>query len=421
MLNVDTSKTMRFVALIFTFWATMPLNAQQDYAKTILDSLCAPRYDGRGYVNNGDNRAGDFIVRELEKIGVCPFKNRGFEQPYSINVNTFPTTVTVVLDDDTLIPGADYLVDAVSGSAAGDFDIIEVNPTNIREKFQNEMQTSTKKQRLYAFNFTTVKDVKLRQEYKRMAYQTIQYYPVIWVETGKQMYSVGRQQANYPLIAIDSARYKTATKAALNIYSQYIPNYTTKNVIGLIPGKKKRKYVVFSAHYDHLGRMGESTYFPGANDNASGVAMLLSLAKYFREHPPTYSIAFCFFSGEEAGLEGSKYFVSHPFVKLKQVKFVLNVDIMGGASDGVTVVNGSKHQTAFDELVAINDAKGYLAQVKKEGRALIQIIFSFQKMVYLPFSFMPWEMLKTIMTFTTRQTIHRLKNLMRCRLYWLIL
>jgi hypothetical protein len=64
---------------------------QQDYAKTILDSLCHERYDGRGYVNNGDVRAADFIARELVKLGASPVKNYSFEQPYSMRVNTFPS------------------------------------------------------------------------------------------------------------------------------------------------------------------------------------------------------------------------------------------------------------------------------------------------------------------------------------------
>ena len=82
---------------------------------------------------------------------------------------------------------------------------------------------------------------------------------------------------------------------------------------------------------------------------------------------PEYSIVLCFFSGEEAGLEGSKYFVQHPYIKLKRIQFVLNIDIMGGAEDGITVVNGTKHEEAFNSLVAINAEKKYLKRVKKRG------------------------------------------------------
>jgi Zn-dependent M28 family amino/carboxypeptidase len=91
------------------------------------------------------------------------------------------------------------------------------------------------------------------------------------------------------------------------------------------------------------------------------------LAKYFKQHPPKYSIVFCFFSGEEAGLEGSKYFVSNPYFKLNQIKFVLNIDIMGSADNGVTIVNATKHINDFTALVNINSEKGYLKEIKSRG------------------------------------------------------
>ena len=71
--------------------------------------------------------------------------------------------------------------------------------------------------------------------------------------------------------------------------------------------------------------------------------------------------------GEEAGLEGSKHFVSNPYFKLKRVKFVLNVDIMGGAEEGITLVNGTIHEEAFAIFEKINAEKNYLNRIKKRG------------------------------------------------------
>ena len=67
------------------------------------------------------------------------------------------------------------------------------------------------------------------------------------------------------------------------------------------------------AHYDHFGMMGQAI-FPGANDNASGVAMLLSLAKHFKTITPKYSMLCIAFGAEELGLLGSSYFTEHPIV-----------------------------------------------------------------------------------------------------------
>lgn len=360
-------KTSLFLSFLFLF--SIQSFCQKDYAKQLLDSLCSDRYDGRGYVNNGDNRAADFIVRELVDIGVEEIPNHTYTQEYAFNVNTFPTPIELVLGDDTLIPGADYLVHPYSGTAQGVYSLIEINETNFETVYKHAVDLShtPKSQSIYAFNFTNLTDKDLIAKIHDSAIKTMKYFPVIWVEKNKQMYSVGRGQFNYPLFSIDSAAYKTVEQVTLKVNNRYIPSYKTKNVIGYIPGKKKKKYIVLSAHFDHLGRMGTSTIFPGANDNASGVAMLLSLAKYFKNYPPHYSIVFCFFTGEEAGLEGSKYFVSHPYFKLNKTKFVLNIDIMGSAADGITVVNGTQHEKAFNQLVAINETHSYLPLIKKRG------------------------------------------------------
>ena len=87
---------------------------------------------------------------------------------------------------------------------------------------------------------------------------------------------------------------------------------TTSNIIGVLEGKsKKEEYVIISAHYDHLGVNGASgdSIFNGANDNASGVTGVLTLAKYFKEkNLNERTIIFVAFTAEEMGLVGSKYF-----------------------------------------------------------------------------------------------------------------
>ena len=100
--------------------------------------------------------------------------------------------------------------------------------------------------------------------------------------------------------------------------------------------------------------MGNHAIFPGANDNASGTAFMLALAKYYKENPPKYSIAFMAFSGEEAGLLGSSHYVGHPIFPLENIKFLVNIDLMGDATDGITVVNAVEQNGAFDLLQKIN-------------------------------------------------------------------
>ena len=85
-----------------------------------------------------------------------------------------------------------------------------------------------------------------------------------------------------------------------------------RNVLGMIKGVDTTKYVVISAHYDHLG-MRKDTIFTGADDNASGVSGLLSLAKHWvnKNTPPPCTLIFAAWSGEEKGMLGSKFFVEN--------------------------------------------------------------------------------------------------------------
>jgi aminopeptidase YwaD len=145
--------------------------------------------------------------------------------------------------------------------------------------------------------------------------------------------------------------------------------HEAQNVIGYIEGTEHPdSFIVFTAHYDHLGRMGADTYFPGANDNASGTSMLLQMAAYYSLNPPKYSIAFICFAGEEAGLLGSSYYVENPVFPLEQIRFVINMDIFGTGDEGITVVNAKDHPNEFATLNRINASKSYLTKIKSRGQ-----------------------------------------------------
>jgi Zn-dependent M28 family amino/carboxypeptidase len=132
---------------------------------------------------------------------------------------------------------------------------------------------------------------------------------------------------------------------------------------------KPDSLILITAHYDHLGGMGSDTYFPGANDNASGVSLLLNLARYYAKNPQRYSIGFILFAGEEAGLVGSKYFTENPLLPLKNIRFLLNTDLTGTGEDGITVVNATEFPKEFAALQAINKEQSLLNAVNARGKA----------------------------------------------------
>ncbi|MEO8515785.1 MAG: M20/M25/M40 family metallo-hydrolase [Flavobacterium sp.] len=106
------------------------------------------------------------------------------------------------------------------------------------------------------------------------------------------------------------------------------------NVIGILPGKSKRnEYVVFSAHYDHLGleSSGDDKVYNGANDDASGVTAVIALAKHFKElHDNERTIIFVAFTGEEVGGFGSKYFSQD--INPDTVVAMFNIEMIGTES-----------------------------------------------------------------------------------------
>ncbi|MFA8434837.1 MAG: M28 family metallopeptidase [Marinifilaceae bacterium] len=117
-----------------------------------------------------------------------------------------------------------------------------------------------------------------------------------------------------------------------------VKKVNSENVLALIPGKElTEETIVVSAHYDHLGKKGKSIFY-GANDNASGTAALLELARVFQQatkegNGPRRNILFLAFSGEEKGMLGSKYYVNHPTVPLQQTIVNLNIDMIGRKDD----------------------------------------------------------------------------------------
>lgn len=117
-----------------------------------------------------------------------------------------------------------------------------------------------------------------------------------------------------------------------------------RNIVGWIKGSKRpTQYIVIGAHYDHLGVVDGDIY-NGADDNASGVATLLSVAQYFSEHQPEHSIIIAAWDAEEAGLFGSFAFVDRLPIPKKQVKFYWNMDMMSRSAKQELYVVGTHYR-----------------------------------------------------------------------------
>ena len=131
--------------------------------------------------------------------------------------------------------------------------------------------------------------------------------------------------------------------------------YAGTNILGLIPGTRvPDRYIVISAHYDHVGTR-DGLIYNGADDNASGVATMLEIATRLKAQPPEHSVIIVAFDGEERGLIGAKHFVQAPPVPLTSIALNLNFDMTARAeTDGHLWVTGTwQHPTLRPMLESV--------------------------------------------------------------------
>jgi hypothetical protein len=382
---------MRNFLLVFCFLFSFG-GFSQEYGKQISKVLCSKDFFGRGYVKQGDSLAARFLESELKKLNIDLYPGKSYFQSFKNPVVAFPSAMTLMINQDTLVPGVDYMVDPNCGTVKGYWRYVQLSTAELFDD-QLKYRFASSKEKEKQGIFSVVVDVrglkgdslnKAKLDYIPMLAQAVD---VLVLTDEKFTFSVGREPLGYGLIYLKGNKFKPAAEIYTDIKAKYLINQISSNVIGFIPSALKKKKdrekaqtIVLTAHYDHLGAMGIQTYFPGANDNASGVAMLFELAKYFKENPLDYNIMIIAFAGEEVGLLGSEYFVRYPWIDLKNIKFLVNLDIMGSGEEGITVVNGTKHKEEFNRLVKINEEKKGLSFIKPRGEAANSDHYWFSKM-----------------------------------------
>jgi len=355
------------ILIIITTLCFTKYFSQKEQAKKWIDTLAADNFYGRGYVNNGDKIAADWIAKKFKELGAKPIKKNYFQE-VTYDVNTFPENVDITIDEKKLKTGLDFIVTPNSGTAKGEYKLVEITLNNYMQIIVKELVQDDSKQIAYVVKFPK----KRSYTHENLKQQVSEVAPLFIINDDKFTWSVSQKALKFPIIEIKSEFLKNKKTVTLNIENKLIKNYKTQNIIGFIKGKKcfkRKKYFVFTAHYDHLGMMGKNAIFNGANDNASGIAMMLSLMKHFNENPPSYSVLFIAFTGEEIGLLGSKHYVENPIVPLKKMKFLYNVDMVGTGIEGFQVVNSTLHPKEFKKLNEINDELKLLKQIKPRGKA----------------------------------------------------
>lgn len=340
------------------------------HLKQHINMLASKGFYGRGYVGKGMQKAARYVAAQFKEAGLQPF-NSNYFQPFSYPANTFPGTVQVKIGDRVLVPGNDFLIQAGSNGAdieeaklkvmdGNDFaKSLKGKPQKAAEKWESWKKKMSRTKFVYLLqNTDTIRSLMKWTKSRELA---AALPPGIFVipQKGKKIWTVSQELNKATVIELydTSLLLDKKKKYSVTVLNKFEPKFKTENVIGYVPGTVyKDSCIVVGAHYDHLGKMGSRTMFPGASDNATGTAMMLELAKYYAAHPAKYSMVFIGFAGEEAGLVGSKYFTEHPLFPLGSIRFMLNLDIMGDATDGISVVNGKKHEAEYKTLTELNTA-----------------------------------------------------------------
>ncbi|MBB2146130.1 M28 family peptidase [Pedobacter sp. LMG 31464] len=323
---------MRKIILLLIFLTSLNSYAQDlNYARKTLNTLTSKEFWGRGYTKNGMSKAADFIENQFKSFGLKPMDGKDFKQSFSFSVNTFPGKMELKINGKKLIPGEDFIVGQASAGVKAKADLAQKDSVNFLDD----------KDRI----LVNLKD--------------------------KLTWSVSQKINDYTEILIKKSVLTEIPKSIeTTIENVFVPEFKAANICAVVKGTTKPDSVILiTAHYDHLGGMGKKTYFPGANDNASGVSFLLSLAKYYTENPQKYTIAFICFAGEEAGILGSKYFTENPLIDLQKIRFLINVDMVGTGEAGATVVNATQYPKEFALLNRVNDANKLLVKINPRGKA----------------------------------------------------
>lgn len=323
---------MKTIITVLVVCFTIHASAQSiSFGRKMVDTLASETFWGRGYTKDGMKKAAGFLAAAFQSYGLQPMNGSFFLQEFTHSVNTFPGKMEITVNGKELLPGKDYIISPESRGVKGEGNLIQAD----------SVQFVNQKDRL------------------------------IFKLENKLTWSVSQEAADYSVVLVDKKSVSLPlTSYKVNFENKLEKKFRANNVCAIVKGTAKPDSVILiTAHYDHLGGMGSDTYFPGANDNASGVSLLMNLAQYYAKNPPRYSIGFICFAGEEAGLLGSKYFTENPLIPLKNIRFLLNTDLAGTGDEGITVVNATEFPREFELMKKINDEQKLLAGVTVRGKA----------------------------------------------------
>ncbi len=284
----------------------------QDVSR-IINTLASDDMRGRSALTKDIEPAADFIAGEMKKIGLKPYAEESFRQTFQLD-KLSPKSNTATINKKT-IP-AEHIISLGNHVDLKWDDKSSIKIVNI--KSDSDFAQAFREQSLSKENTLVLVDPSFEASFVRFG-----------------------QMLSNPKFIEDSSIQKTSivyllTKEKPKTFHVHIErnlqNFPLFNVAGVIPGKSKpNEYVIFSGHYDHIGilpAVGQDSIANGADDDASGVTAMLTLADYYKKKDNNErTLIFVAFTAEELGMYGSKYFSNH--INADQVVAMINMEMIG--------------------------------------------------------------------------------------------
>ena len=312
-------------------------------AQRHVDVLAGPDMYGRGYEQEGHIKAAAYIESQFKRMGLSPIDGR-YRQPFRMQTTLFPDAPVLQVNGRALEPGTEFLPGEIGtgGESRRPLPIYNMEQPIVNDP--SGMDNATEGVVIQEGRDPEALSTALAAANARAA--------IVLVDA---LYLTPRPPlVSKPVFYVLRSAWPSDARTVAFDVDPRRRAVRTQNVMARIEGNQPDSTLLLMAHYDHLGSLGRRYFFAGANDNASGVAMLLSLAEYYAHHQPRYSMVFVAFSGEEDGLRGSRYFRRNSPIDLDQVAFLLNFDMVASGEDGVTALGGSRFTTAYHLLEGVN-------------------------------------------------------------------
>lgn len=372
---------------------TFALRAQDsNFVRSQIKVLTSDDFAGRAGCYDGETRAAEYLASVFRQFDAVPLGDDGF-QFYDVNAHKMEGYVSVSFNGVKMNPFTDYRIAPYAHSThAQNAPVLRI-PTEVlldpdrTTAYIDKYAAKLRNAFLYIDGVAKTDEEATALNKRLQELTSNNPFQSLGILVGVDKLPVWGLsytdfERNYAFIYVLRSQFtKKVKKVSVDFDNQFYEKHA-RNVCFSIPGTEvSDTMIVLTAHYDHLGCMGDDVVFRGAHDNAAGTSAVLDFARHYSQHPPKYTTVFLLFSGEESGLKGSRYFVEHPLIDLDKVKLLVNLDMFCGGSDGFTVVNYDSEGTRpfYDNLVNINALKNLVTKVNPRVNAANSDHYFFSK------------------------------------------